>query len=110
MMRRELTRPGIRPVITGLAVIVALLLASVPVASADGGHSGAPVVTCRDTAIRARPVVICRDTMLPLITTAAHPATVVTVAPPVGNGVELSDVRGRYSSTVIAETSPSRKA
>jgi len=42
MMRRELTRPGIRPVITGLAVIVALLLASVPVASADGGHSGAP--------------------------------------------------------------------
>jgi len=48
--------------------------------------------------------------MLPLITTAAHPATAVTVAPPVGNGVELSDVRGRYSSTVIAETSPSRKA
>jgi hypothetical protein len=42
MMRRKLTRSGIRPVIAGLAVIVALLGASVPVASAHQGHSGAP--------------------------------------------------------------------
>jgi len=42
MLRRKLRRPGIRPVIAGLAVIVALLVASVPVASAHQGHSGRP--------------------------------------------------------------------
>ena len=42
MTRRKPTRPGIRPVIAGLTVIVALLFVSVPVASAHQGHSGTP--------------------------------------------------------------------
>lgn len=42
MLREKLTRPGIRPVIAALAVFVALLIASVPVASADQGRVGAP--------------------------------------------------------------------
>jgi hypothetical protein len=42
MPRRKRTRSGIRPVIAGLTVIVALLVVSVPVASAHQGHSGAP--------------------------------------------------------------------
>ena len=33
-MRRKLARPGVRPVVAGLAVIVAALVASVAVASA----------------------------------------------------------------------------
>ena len=42
MMRRKLTRTGVRPVIAGLAVIVALLVTSVPLAAADQAQSGAP--------------------------------------------------------------------
>lgn len=41
-MKRKLTRPGIRSAIAGLAVLVALLFASVPAASAHQGRSGAP--------------------------------------------------------------------
>lgn len=42
MSRRRLTRPRVRPVIAGLAVLVALLFAAVPAASAHQGQSGAP--------------------------------------------------------------------
>jgi hypothetical protein len=42
MTTGKLTRPSIRPVIAGLTVVVTLLFASVPVASAHLGHSGTP--------------------------------------------------------------------
>jgi len=41
MTRRKLTKPGIRPMIAGLTVIVALFV-SVPIASAHQGNSGTP--------------------------------------------------------------------
>ena len=42
MKRRKLTRPGVRSAIVGLAVLAALLFASVPVASAHQNQSRAP--------------------------------------------------------------------
>jgi hypothetical protein len=42
MMRGKPTKPAIRPAIAGIAAIVALLVGSVPVASAHQRHSGAP--------------------------------------------------------------------
>lgn len=42
MSRKKPTRSGIRSVIAGLAVVIALLVASVPVAAAHQGHSRAP--------------------------------------------------------------------
>lgn len=42
LSRKKPTRSGIRSVIAGLAVVAALLVASIPVASAHQGHSGAP--------------------------------------------------------------------
>ncbi|HEX3360969.1 MAG TPA: hypothetical protein VHS74_08270, partial [Solirubrobacterales bacterium] len=41
-MRRNLPRPGARSLAAGLAAIVALLVASVAVASAHPGHSTPP--------------------------------------------------------------------
>lgn len=42
MNRRKLSRSGARAAIAGLAVVVAMLIGSVPVASAHQGQSGAP--------------------------------------------------------------------
>jgi len=41
-MSGKLTKPGLRTLIAGIAAIVALLVGSVPLASAHQRHSGAP--------------------------------------------------------------------